>query len=89
MDSSEAIRPKDIMQVVEERLNVVACVYTGGTLLHPLLADIASNFEGNEDADTVLRLLILFERILIEKEILPSDYVFCMAKKKITGESSV
>jgi SAM-dependent methyltransferase len=83
VDPSESIRSKDIMPVMKEKLEIVKLSYTGGTILQPLLGGIASNFEGDENADTILKLLILLEKILIEKEVLPSDYVFCMAKKKL------
>jgi SAM-dependent methyltransferase len=81
-DPSESVRSQDILPLIKEKFEVITLAYTGGTILYPLLEGIASNFEKDEDAETVLRLLILFERILIEKKILPSDYVFCMAKKK-------
>jgi SAM-dependent methyltransferase len=82
MDPSEAARSQDIMSVFREKLETIKISYTNGTLLHPLLGEIASNFEGDEDRDTVLKLLIKFDRILVERGVLPSDYVFCMARKK-------
>jgi len=81
VDPSESVRSQDILSVMNEKLNVIKLVHTGGTILQPLLNNIASNFEEDQDADTILRLLIFFEKILIEKEILPSDYVFSIAKK--------
>jgi SAM-dependent methyltransferase len=81
-DPSESIRSNDIMAVMKERFDVFKVCYTGGTILHPLLDGIASNFENSEEADVILRLLILMERIMIEKGVLQSDYVFCMARKK-------
>lgn len=81
-DPSESVRSRDIIHVMKERLDIIKLVYTGGTILHPLLDAIASNFEKNEDTDTVLRLLILLEKTLIGNGILPSDYAFCMARRK-------
>jgi SAM-dependent methyltransferase len=86
MDPSESTRSEDIMRVMLEKLEIIKLTYTGGTILHPLLDNIASNFENNEDADTVLKLVILLEEILTENNALPSDYVFCMAKKKFSPE---
>ena len=54
----------------------------GGTILQPLLSNIASNFEKEQEGELVLKLLILLEKTFIEKGVLPSDYVFCMARKK-------
>lgn len=82
MDPSESIRSTDILPIMGKKLDVIKLSYTGGTLLFPLLDHIASNFERIEGGETILKLLILFEKILIEKKVLPSDYVFCMARKK-------
>jgi len=82
VDPSEAICSQDILRVLHDHLNVIKLNHTGGTILHPLLSDIAENFERDEDADAILKLLILFEKTLIDKKILPSDYVFSIAGKK-------
>ena len=80
-DPTESVRSEDIIPLIKERFEIIKLAYTGGTILHPLLSYIASNFERDEDGETILKLLILFEKTLIEKDILPSDYVFCIAKK--------
>ncbi|VVB56326.1 Methyltransferase domain protein [uncultured archaeon] len=82
-DPTESVRSEDIIPLVKERFEIIKLAYTGGTILHPLLSYIASNFERDEDAETILKLLILFEKTLIDNEVLPSDYVFCIAKKRI------
>lgn len=81
-DPSEAVRSEDILGIVQRSLNVLALNWTGGTLLHPLLDGIAGNFENGDKADhAILRTIILFERTLIESGVIPSDYVFLVAKK--------
>lgn len=82
IDPSESVRSQEIMPVMRDRLDVFKLSYTGGTILFYLLAGIASNFENDEDAEAILKLLIMFERTLVEKNAIPSDYVFCMAKKR-------
>ncbi|MBW2023110.1 MAG: class I SAM-dependent methyltransferase [Deltaproteobacteria bacterium] len=82
MDPSEAVRSRDILPVMERYLKIVHMAETGGTILHPLLNGIASNFERDPCGAALLSLLITFEKVLIKKNILPSDYVFCIAKKK-------
>ena len=82
LDPSESVRSEEIMQVMKEKLDIVKLSYTGGTILHPLMSGIASNFERDEDARAILRIIIMFERILTEREVIPSDYVFCIARKK-------
>jgi SAM-dependent methyltransferase len=84
VDPSEAVRSQDIVEVMKERLDIIKLAYTGGTLLHPMLSEIASNFEQDQDAETVLKLLIFFEKFMIDKNILPSDYAFCIAQKKLS-----
>lgn len=81
-DPTEAVRPEDIIPLMKKMFELIQISYTGGTILHPLLNQIASNFETDKDSETVLKLLILLEKCLIEQEVLPSDYVFCMAKKR-------
>jgi len=41
---SEAISSEDMMEIAAKYLEVLACNWTGGTLLHPLLDEIAGNF---------------------------------------------
>jgi SAM-dependent methyltransferase len=82
-DPSESVNSQGIMPAIKEHLDIIKLDYTGGTILHPLLNGIASSFEKDEDGAAIIKLLIFFEKTLIEKGVLPSDYVFCMAKKKV------
>jgi len=84
VDPSEAIRSQEILPIMRKNLEIIHFANTGGTILQPLLNQIASNFERDADGDAILRTVILLERTMIESGILPSDYVFCMAKKKIS-----
>ena len=80
-DPTESVRSEDIIPLMKEKFEIIKLVYTGGTILHPLLSYIASNFEGDQEAETTLKLLILLEKNLVDNKVLPSDYVFCIAKK--------
>lgn len=82
IDPSEAVCSQDILKVLKNHLKVIQLSETGGAILHPLLSNIASNFEKYEDAEAILKLLILFEKTLSEESVLPSDYVFSIAGKK-------
>jgi SAM-dependent methyltransferase len=82
VDPSEAVRSADILPLLRERLDVIRLAPTGGTLLHPLLDQIASNFERDEDGQALLRLLIRFESELVQKGVLASDYAFALAGKR-------
>lgn len=83
IDPSEAVRSADLLAIFKEKLDVIHLAPTGGTLLMPLLNNIASNFEQDQEGEALLRIVIMMERMLIENNVLPSDYVFCMARKKM------
>ncbi len=88
-DPSEAVRSGEILPVAEKYLDVLACRMTGGTLLNPLLHAIAGNFEENEAARSILKMLIAVEQTLIEANVVPSDYVYLIARKKASENSHV
>lgn len=82
VDPSESIRPEEIRAGIFEKFQVRKYVDLGGTILHPLLNDIAGNFEGNREADLVLRMLILLEQDLFATGEIPSDYFYCVVERK-------
>jgi len=82
IDPSESIRSEEIMDIMKNYLEIVLFCPTGGTLLHPLLNGIAGNFERDKEGERLLGALIELERILINSKLLPSDYVFVVAKSK-------
>ena len=67
---------------MERELEVVRFAKTGGTILHPLLNGIAANFEVVPDGDGVLKELIETEKKLVQDGTIPSDYMFCIARRK-------
>ena len=79
-DPSEAVRSQDIMGVVREKLDILTCNMTGGTILAPLLHGIAGNFERADAERAVLKCLIVLEQVLIEAGVIPSDYVSLIAR---------
>ena len=83
-DPSEAVRSDRILPITEESLNVLSCAMTGGTLLHPLLHGIAGNFEGSQDARSILKIMILLEQTLLGAGVISSDYTYLIAGKKQT-----
>ena len=80
-DPSEAVRSSEIMGLLEKMLQVEYSVKTGGTLLHPLLSGIAANFEIVPGGEAILSELIAQEKKLMAEGSIPSDYIFCIAKK--------
>lgn len=83
LDPSESVRSDEIMHFAAKHLRVIVLAETGGTILHPLLSDIAYNFDRSEDGQVLVDGLILLEKILVAEKVLPSDYVFCLAGKSM------
>jgi hypothetical protein len=77
----QSVRSKDMLNAMKQRLQISEAAHTSGIMLQPLLSAIGSNFETDEDAETVLKLLIFWKRLLTENWYTSNDYVFCMAKK--------
>jgi hypothetical protein len=82
IDPSEAICSELVAVKLEEHLDTVLAVETGGTILQPLLNGIAFNFEWDKKAKEKLKEIIEIEKELIASGELSSDYVFYIAKKK-------
>jgi SAM-dependent methyltransferase len=80
-DPSEAVRSVDILPVLKKELTVVHFANTGGTLLQLVLNGIAANFELVPGGDGELRGLIEMEKKLVMEGSIPSDYMFCVAKR--------
>ena len=55
---------------------------TGGALLSPLLDGIANNYEKDERGKEILHALIEIEKTLTKSKLLPSDYIFLIARPK-------
>jgi len=83
VDPSESIRSDEIMQLLEERFEIVYQADFGGTLLQFVLADIAGNFDPTDPRDVALiDLVCLYEKTLIEQGVLPSDFTYVVAKPR-------
>lgn len=80
-DPSESIHSEDIVKTMKNYLEIIQYNPTGGTILQPLLNGIAENFEKDQKGDDLLDAIIEIEKILLKHEILPSDYMFAIAKK--------
>ncbi len=82
-DPSEAIRSDDIMDIVRNKLCILAENMTGGTLLNPLMNEITENFEKGNEEKEILRHIIMVEHSLIQLGVISSDYVFLVANKSL------
>jgi SAM-dependent methyltransferase len=82
MDPSESPRSHEIVPLLRKFFNIARLCETGGSLLFPLLGGVAGNYEQSPEGSEFLRLLIGFERVLIEEGILAGDYIFAVATRK-------
>jgi ubiquinone/menaquinone biosynthesis C-methylase UbiE len=80
LDPTESVRSGDILNVMKDYFEVVEFRKTGGTILHPLLNGIAGNFDKDPKGDKVLQGLIDIEKGLVNSGMLPSDFVYIVAK---------
>jgi hypothetical protein len=77
------VRSAEIMDIVREMFDVVACNPAGGTLLQFLLNGIAGNFRPEDpDSMRVLEMLLSIESTLIDVGDLPSDFVVVAARRR-------
>ena len=86
-DPSEAVSSDRILDTAEKYLETLTCNKTGGTLLQPLLHGIADNFDRSELGRACLKLLIFFEDYLIERDVIPSDYILYVGRKRLDPEA--
>lgn len=82
-DPSEAVRSSEILDHVGKKFRILKRMDYGGTILHTLLASIAFNFDPADEKDnTILRLIALFEKTLIDIGYLSSDFTMIIARKR-------
>jgi SAM-dependent methyltransferase len=74
-DPSEAPRSSDLRALLFATFPVIDVLPMGGTLLRPLLAHRAGNFQTEEDL-CVLRLISILERELIRGRVITSDFLY-------------
>jgi len=85
VDPSESIRSDEIMRLIDERFEIVYRADFGGTLLQLVLQDIAGNFDPADPKDVaMIDLVCLYEKTLIDEGVLPSDFVYLVARARAT-----
>jgi SAM-dependent methyltransferase len=83
-DPSEAVRSTDVYPLIKKHFDVRFERFYNGTLLHqlhPLLNTELANRQ-QRDFDSIVRLILLMEDLLVKNQVLPSDFVFVIAQKK-------
>ena len=80
-DPSESVRSSEILALLGDYFEIVDLRPYGGTLLHVLLSHVLPLLDlENEEHRALLRRMMLFEKTLIERGVLPSDFVFAVAR---------
>lgn len=82
-DPSESIRSAEIMPLIEKTFGIVELKPYGGTLLHIVLSHVLPLLDlETEGHRTALRLMMRYEGALIRHGVLPSDFVYCVARNR-------
>ncbi len=85
-DPTEAVRSAEVLPVLAERFDIIERVPYGGTILMPVLDDIAENFEGDSAAAAgLLEMLFTIEDTLMSCGELQSDFMYLVARPKGTS----
>ncbi|MEM7582946.1 MAG: class I SAM-dependent methyltransferase [Acidobacteriota bacterium] len=83
LDPSESVRSAEVIPVLEQSFEVVDLKPYGGTLLHILLSHVMAGFDLEDEKDlSILRLMFLYERTLVEHQVIPSDFAFLVARPR-------
>jgi SAM-dependent methyltransferase len=83
VDPSEAVRSGEVMRCLEQRFEVLWRRPYGGTILHPLLHDIACNFrEGDVFSEGFLDMAIGLEDTMMLTRDLDSDFIALVARPR-------
>ena len=81
-DPSEGIRSEEVLTAAAAHFEIVRHVDLGGSILQPLLYELAPNFSDTDpDHRAILELMVLLEESLIDARVLASDFVFTLAKR--------
>lgn len=86
-DPSEAVRSAEVYPLVKKYFAVRYERLYNGTLLHqlhPLLRSALANRQ-QRDFDSIVKLILLLEDLLIKSHVLPSDFVFLICQKPASG----
>jgi SAM-dependent methyltransferase len=83
-DPSEAVRSSLILPFASTYFDFEVYRPYGGTVLHPLYPLLRHDAmsKPTQEMQTIVRLLIEFEAILVENGVLASDFALCVCRKK-------
>lgn len=81
-DPSEAVRSEEVYGMIRSQFDVLYERAYNGTIMHMLHPLLRSEFvnQGRRDFDSITRLILLLEDLLIQHGALPSDFVFMICR---------
>jgi SAM-dependent methyltransferase len=82
VDPSEAVRSSDILRLAKKYFHVEYERNFYLNIVHPLFPMLNTNLsnKNNGDFDSIIRLLLYFEKLLVDKHVLESDCVFMVCR---------
>lgn len=83
-DPSESVRSVLILPIMEQYFQIELRHDYGGGLLHPLYSLLKHSELNSDDpkAAAVVALLLEIEQILMEEDVLPTDFTFCIGRPR-------
>ncbi|HMG04205.1 MAG TPA: class I SAM-dependent methyltransferase [Chthoniobacterales bacterium] len=84
IDPSEAVRSEDVLRLLPDFFTIEYLRNFNGTIMHQLypLLDARLTNTNTPDFDSIVRMILLMEDILIREKVLPSDFVFVICRNK-------
>lgn len=83
MDPSEGVHASDILPLTYQYFDIVERLDYGGTILRPFFTGILNNFDFDKEGDkTIIRLIVLLEKILTRHSIIQHSNTRIVAKKR-------
>jgi SAM-dependent methyltransferase len=81
-DPSEAVRSSQILGLVRKHFRVEFERNFYLNLLHPMFPWLNTSLsnKGSRDFDSILRLLLYFEKLLVDENVMQSDFVFVVCR---------
>jgi SAM-dependent methyltransferase len=84
IDPTEAIRSADIIPVLATQFEILERRDYGGTLLQLLLNHVMATFDlDDEEQASLLRTIFLYERTLLEQNVIASDFSYVVARPRV------
>jgi SAM-dependent methyltransferase len=88
IDPSEAVRSEDILRLLPEYFAIEYFRNFNGTIMHQLypLLDARLTNTDTPDFDSIVRMILLIEDLLIRAHVLPSDFAFAICRSRECAE---